>query len=44
MGDSKQLYIHLITPLAIIALGFVVGFIIVALYLPIFTLGDAISG
>lgn len=35
--------IHLITPVAILALGLVVGFIIVALYLPIFTLGDALS-
>jgi len=31
-------------PVIIVFLGFVVGYIVVALYLPIFMLGDAISG
>ena len=44
VSTRDEAMIHLIMPMAIIALGFVIGFIIVALYLPIFTLGDAISG
>jgi type II secretory pathway component PulF len=31
-------------PAIIVGLGGVIGFIVVALYLPIFTLGDAVSG
>jgi type IV pilus assembly protein PilC len=31
-------------PIIIIVLGGIIGFIVVSLYLPIFTLGDAISG
>ena len=34
----------LLEPAIIIVLGGIIGFIVVALYLPIFTLGDAISG
>jgi len=34
----------LMEPLIIVGLGGVIGFIVVALYLPIFTLGDAVSG
>lgn len=34
----------LMEPMIIIVLGGIIGFIVVALYLPIFTLGDAISG
>jgi type IV pilus assembly protein PilC len=36
--------LHLITPIAIVTIGAVIAFIVVALYMPIFTLGDAISG
>lgn len=36
--------LKLIMPITIVALGAFVSFMIVALYLPIFTLGDAISG
>ena len=35
--------IQLMEPIMIVVLGFIVGFIVIALYLPIFTLGDAIS-
>jgi len=31
-------------PIIIIFLGVVIGFIVIALYLPIFSLGDAVSG
>jgi type IV pilus assembly protein PilC len=34
----------LLEPIIIIVLGGIIGFIVVALYLPIFSLGDAISG
>ena len=34
----------LMEPMIIIVLGGIIGFIVVALYMPIFTLGDAISG
>jgi len=44
VSTRDEAMIHLITPMAILALGGVVGFVIIALYLPIFTLGDAISG
>lgn len=36
--------IQLMEPLMIVILGFIVGFIVISLYLPIFTLGDAITG
>lgn len=36
--------LSLLEPLIIVLLGGVIGFIVVALYLPIFTLGDSISG
>jgi type IV pilus assembly protein PilC len=34
----------LMEPVMVVILGFIVGYIVVALYLPIFMLGDAISG
>jgi len=34
----------LLEPMIIIVLGGIIGFIVISLYLPIFTLGDAISG
>jgi type II secretory pathway component PulF len=34
----------LLEPIIIVVLGGIIGFIVVALYLPIFSLGDAISG
>lgn len=36
--------LHLVMPVTILCLGLIVLFIVVSLYLPIFTLGDAISG
>ena len=36
--------LSLMEPAIILVLGGIIGFIVVALYLPIFTLGDAISG
>ncbi len=39
-----EVMVHLITPVAIIALGGFVAFVIIALYLPIFSLGDALTG
>lgn len=36
--------LQLMEPMIIILLGFVIGFIVISLYLPIFTLGDQISG
>jgi type IV pilus assembly protein PilC len=36
--------LNLVTPATVVILGVVVAFIVVSLYLPIFTLGDAISG
>jgi type IV pilus assembly protein PilC len=35
---------HLITPVTVVVLGGFVTFVVVAMYLPIFTLGDAITG
>lgn len=35
---------RLIAPIAIVGLGCVITFIVVSLYLPVFTLGDAIMG
>ena len=36
--------LSLMEPAIILILGGIIGFIVIALYLPIFTLGDAISG
>ncbi|MCD6288068.1 MAG: type II secretion system F family protein [Candidatus Hydrogenedentes bacterium] len=43
LGRWQRVFSTLVGPAIIVTLGFVVGFIVVALYLPIFTLGDAIS-
>jgi len=43
VSTRDESMIHMIAPFAILGLGFIIGFIVVALYLPIFTLGDAIS-
>lgn len=36
--------LRLMEPIIIIVLGGIIGFIVIALYLPIFSLADAISG
>ena len=41
---AVEAMLALMEPAIIIVLGGIIGFIVVALYLPIFTLGDAISG
>jgi len=41
---AVEAMLQLMEPLIIIVLGGIIGFIVVALYLPIFTLGDKISG
>jgi len=41
---AVEALLSLMEPAIIIILGGIIGFIVVALYLPIFTLGDAISG
>jgi type IV pilus assembly protein PilC len=41
---AVEAMLALMEPMIIILLGGIIGFIVVALYLPIFTLGDAISG
>ena len=40
----EQVLGSVITPALVVLIGFVIGFIVVSLYLPIFTLGDQISG
>lgn len=44
VSTRDQAMMHLIAPVAVIAVGVVIFFVVIALYLPIFTLGDAISG
>jgi type IV pilus assembly protein PilC len=41
---AVEAMLQLMEPIIIIVLGGIIGFIVVSLYLPIFTLGDAISG
>jgi type IV pilus assembly protein PilC len=41
---SVSALLTMMEPMIIVFLGFIVGYIVVALYLPIFMLGDAISG
>ncbi len=41
---AVETMLRLMEPAMIILLGFVIGFIVISLYLPIFSLGDAISG
>lgn len=41
---AVEAMLALMEPMIIIVLGGIIGFIVVSLYLPIFTLGDAISG
>ncbi len=41
---AVEAMLQLMEPIIIILLGGVIGFIVISLYLPIFTLGDAISG
>ena len=43
MGRTQRFILTFIGPAAIILLGFIVATMVIALYLPIFTLGDAIS-
>ncbi len=43
MGRTQRTIMTFVGPLAVIVLGFLIGSIVVALYLPIFTLGDAIN-
>jgi len=43
IGRTQRFILTFIGPAAIVLLGFIVGSIIIALYLPIFTLGDAIN-
>ncbi len=40
----EQLLGSFITPVLTVAIGLVIGFIVVSLYLPMFTLGDQIGG
>lgn len=40
---AVEAMLRLMEPLIIVILGFVIGFIVIALYLPIFTLGDQIT-
>ena len=42
--SAVEAMLTLMEPMIIIILGFVIGFIVISLYLPIFTLGDTISG
>jgi len=44
MARTQRMVLTFIGPFTIILLGLVIGFIVLSLYLPIFTLGDAISG
>ena len=39
-----KLILMLVGPILVIAVGIVIGYLIISLYLPIFMLGDAISG
>jgi type IV pilus assembly protein PilC len=41
---AVEAMLSLLEPIIIIVLGGIIGFIVVSLYLPIFTLGDQISG
>jgi type IV pilus assembly protein PilC len=41
---AVETMLRLMEPAIIVVLGFVIGFIVIALYLPIFTLADVISG
>ena len=44
MTRRDKVVVSLAAPLTIMTVGFMVAFMVIALYLPIFTLGDAISG
>jgi type IV pilus assembly protein PilC len=41
---AVETLLRLMEPLIIVILGFVIGFIVISLYLPIFQLGDVVSG
>ena len=43
VSTRDEAMVHLIMPFAILVLGFAIGFIVVALYLPMFTLADTLS-
>jgi type IV pilus assembly protein PilC len=42
--EAVETLLRLMEPAIIVLLGFIIGFIVIALYLPIFTLADVISG
>lgn len=44
VSSRDKAMLHLLSPLTIFCLGVIVFFIVVALYLPIFALGDALTG
>jgi type II secretory pathway component PulF len=44
MTDQDRMLINFIGPVITLGLGLFIGFTVVALYLPIFSLGDALTG
>jgi len=43
LSHMRNSILNLVTPVVVVAIGFIVGFVIVSLYLPIFSLGDVIG-
>lgn len=44
LSARDQVFSRMLGPVVVVALGLAIGYIVMALYLPIFTLGDAVSG